>query len=522
MKMNKILAAGIAATLAVSSMAAVASAEEVTFDMGQSKGTIKLSQSGGIELSGYTTTSGDNKYLGIAADDMIIVKVNPGDADKVTGVSLTVTGIKGDRNSSSKPYTYKFTNYNDAACTSQNYQNEGLYWGLKAYATTAPVDSFVPGQFVEITKVTVDVTGETTVTTANDYDAWGDSVWGSYNGATLTMVQAFTTGADAANPTGLAVTDEINNAVYGMWGFAYANEKSTTVDYPFMAVTDVDGNKTLVRNEIGLLSYAGGHEAWNGGTSNPGVDGEDQTYDDNGFGTKPRDFAGLASQVGDFFNKQTNGTITFKFTTAAASTGTAWQTGGVPSTQVGIKNALGDATANDFALFFNYDQTGSLQAVAAIDANAGTVTFDIADVLDALDGKTIGVIDNIWYGMTKGVKYADLNNAVGLKVESITLAYDEDADDDADIEDDTDVEEDDDDDATVEDDDDDDAVVEDDDDDDDYVDEDDDDDTDVDGDTDMVDTADDDDDANPGTGVALAVVPALVAAAAVVVSKKRK
>ena len=35
-------------------------------------------------------------------------------------------------------------------------------------------------------------------------------------------------------------------------------------------------------------------------------------------------------------------------------------------------------------------------------------------------------------------------------------------------------------------------------------------------------TADDEEDANPGTGVALAVVPALVAAAAVVVSKKRK
>ena len=518
MKMNKILAAGVAATLAVSSMAAVASAEEVTFDMGQTKGTIKLSQSGGVELSGYTTTSGDNKYLGIAADDMIIVKVNPGDADKVTGVSLTVTGIKGDRNSSSKPYTYKFTNYNDAACTSQNYQNEGLYWGLKAYAATAPVDSFVPGQFVEITKVTVDVTGETTVYTAKDYDAWGNSTWGSYNGATLTMVQAFTTGADAANPTGLAVTNEINNAVNGMWGFAYAKEKSTTVDYPFMGVTDADGNKTLTRQEIGLLSYAGAWVAENGG-NNGGVDG-DQTYDDNGFGTNPKDFAGLASQVGDFFNKQTNGTITFKFTTAAASTGTSWQTGGVPSTQVGIKNALGNATANDFVLFFNYDQTGSLQAVTSIDANAGTITFDIADVLDALDGKTIGVIDNIWYGMTKGVDYG--NQQVGLKVESITLAYDEDAADDTDIEEDDDdaTIEDDDDDADVEDDDDD-ATVEDD--DDDYVDEDDDDDAaEVDGDNDMVDEADDDDDANPGTGVALAVVPALVAAAAVVVSKKRK
>ncbi|MGN0577768.1 MAG: hypothetical protein ACI4J4_04020, partial [Ruminiclostridium sp.] len=301
--------------------------------------------------------------------------------------------------------------------------------------------------------------------------------------------------------------------------YAAYSEKSTTVDYPFMAVTDDNGDKTLTRHEIDILSYAGAKYA-------DGIDWDtdgDQTYDDNGLGTNPNDFAGLASQVGDFFNKQTNGTITFKFTAATASTGTAWQNGGVPSTQVGIKNALGDATANDFALFFNYDQTGSLQAVAAVDANAGTVTFDISDVLDALDGKTIGVIDNIYYGMTKGVTYSDLGGAVGLKVESITLAYDEDADDDADIEDDTDVEEDDDDAVVEDDDDDDDAVVEDDDDDDDdYVDDDDDDDADVDGDEDMVDAADDDDDANPGTGVALAVVPALVAAAAVVVSKKRK
>ncbi|MGN0579168.1 MAG: hypothetical protein ACI4J4_11160, partial [Ruminiclostridium sp.] len=221
MKMNKILAAGIAATLAVTSLASVASAEEITFDMGQTTGTIKLSQSGGVELSGYTTTSGANEYLGIAADDMIIVKVNPGDADKVTGVSLTVTGIKGDRNSSTKPYTYKFTNYYDAACTVPTYGTDGEYWALNAYASTAPADSFVPGQFVEITKITIDVTGETTVTTAAEYDAWGNTVWGSYNGATLAMVQAFSAVADAANPTGLAVTDEINNAVYGMWGFGY-------------------------------------------------------------------------------------------------------------------------------------------------------------------------------------------------------------------------------------------------------------------------------------------------------------
>ena len=192
-----------------------------------------------------------------------------------------------------------------------------------------------------------------------------------------------------------------------------------------------------------------------------------------------------------------------------------------------------------FALFFNYNATtGSLVSIGEVDADALTVTFPMDEVLDALNGNTIGTIQDIFYGMNKGVNYVDTEilseddqgntivekvTAEGYLVESVTLAYDEDAADDTDIEDDDDATIDDDDDAVV-DDDDDDATIEDDD-DDAVVDDDDDadDDTDVDGDVDEpVTPADDDDDANPGTGVALAVVPALVAAAAVVVSKKRK
>ena len=519
MKMKKFLAAGIAATLAVSSMAAVASAEEVTFDMGQTKGTIKLAATVGQEVAFLADANGQAPAtLTIAADDFAVI--NTATATKnIKNVKIAVTGIKGTKSSSSKTYTYALTNYGDANADgdafdwrNQKYDGSGKNWVFRAYKDTAPADSFVPSQFVEITKIELILEAEKTVTTAAAYDAWGSSTWGE-NVDNL-VVTPFA-GAQAGD-----ILDAINKVGFtNNYAYLSFSEKSTTVDYPLMGVTDADGNKTLTRQEIGLLSYAGAWVAENGG-NNGGVDG-DQTYDDNGFGTNPNDFAGLASQVGDFFNKQTNGTITFKFTTAAASTGTSWQTGGVPSTQVGIKNALGAATANDFVLFFNYDQTGSLQAVTSIDANAGTITFDIAEVLDALDGKTIGVIDNIWYGMTKGVTYENLGT--GLKVESITLAYDEDAADDTDIEEDDDdaTIEDDDDDADVEDDDDD-ATVEDDD-DDDYVDEDDDDDAaEVDGDNDMVDEADDDDDANPGTGVALAVVPALVAAAAVVVSKKRK
>ena len=169
-------------------------------------------------------------------------------------------------------------------------------------------------------------------------------------------------------------------------------------------------------------------------TTNGGATDGNQSYDDKGLGTNPNEFAGLSSQVADFFNKQTNGTITFKFTTAAAASGTQWVTGGIPSTQVGLKNALGDATANDFALFFNYQSTGSLQAVASIDADAGEVTFDISDVLDQLGGQTKGVIENVYFGLAKGVKYED-KTVDGLKVETVTLAYDEDDADDSDVED---------------------------------------------------------------------------------------
>lgn len=609
MKMTKLLAIGSAAAVAVASLASVASAAEQTFDMAITKGTIKLSTNKGNELGAqYALSQADidaGATLGLSFDDALVVALASGskDADKVTGVSLNVTGVKGTRTSSSKTYTYKFTQYEDAACTVNNYDGTGKYFKLDMYADKGPLDSFVPSQYVEITKIELVANGEKVVTTASDYTSWGDSVWGSYNGAALDLVSY------GWKNSGTYVANDIAQLVYGMWGYNYASEKSTTNDYPFMAVTDLYngstnkvlssnkmnlvGDKTLTRDEIFPLSYANAYRADNltgykyeyvyeveedvekkdpdtGATitypssGDPvmekvtvtkttekydsskkitginviklyGTDG-DQTYDDNNMGTNPKEFAGLASQAADFFNKQTNGTITFKFTTAAAASSTAWNNGGIPSTQVGLKNALGDATANDFALFFNYDQTGSLQAVASVDADAGEVTFDISDVLDALGGQTKGVIDNIYYGLTKGVSYDD-KYMLGLKVETVTLAYDEEDDADIEDEDDTDDVEDDDDDiddVDDEEDDDDDADDEDDDDEDDDEDvtvDDDDDTDDADDEDDSSDVAGDNntvvvkpagDDSNPNTGVALAVVPAAIAAAAVVVSKKRK
>ena len=526
MKMTKLLASGVAAALATTSLAAIgASAAERSFEMGHTQGTIKTVATSGQEVDFLADKDGlAPATLGISADDVYTINVANA-TKKVTGVNLKVTGIKGSKSSSSRTYTYAFTNYAADGVT-QTYGNSGPIWKLNAYASTAPVDSFVPSQFVEVTQISMEIACEETVTTAAEYDAWGSSNWGSnLEGMVITP---FDDGS-VANGSILAA---INGIINVGWGGAYAaySEKSTTDLYPFMGTT-APANSIITRQQMAVLSVAGAWTAQTGG-QNSGTDG-DQTYDEVEYnkGTNPNDFAGLASQVGDFFNKQTNGTITFTFTTSSGATSTAWNNGGVPSSQVGIKNALGDATANDFVLNFNYSQTGSLQAVAAVDAAAGEVSFDISDILDALDGKTMGVIDNIYYGMTKGVAYTGdhpYSGKTGFEVQKITLAYDEDDTNDTDIEEDDDDDDDTDDDTDVsddDDDDDDDTNVDDDDDDDDVSfddDDDDDDDSNVGGSVVTPGNNGGDDDGNPNTGVALAVVPAMVAAAAVVVSKKRK
>jgi hypothetical protein len=312
---------------------------------------------------------------------------------------------------------------------------------------------------------------------------------------------------------------------------------------PFLPRTTEDA--VIKRDDVYPLSVVGSWYgttsigSWTGASStlNPAATAKQTFYDATGLGTVPYRFEGLASQVADFFNKQNNGKIVFKFTTAATSD--SWKTGGVPATEVGLRNAL---AGTSMALFFNYDtSTGSLVSLGVVDSDAATITFDMASVLDDMGGLTKGNLENIFYGLNTGLDY----NAAGLVwhqtddyayaykgyvVDTVTLEYDDAAatvdatkDDDAAV-----VVADDDDDVVVADDDDDDVfadddVIADDDDDDDddagIIEDDDDDDTDVNNDVDYVDG---DDDANPGTGVGLAVIPAIVAAAAAIVSKKRK
>lgn len=380
MKMRKLLATSVAATLAVTSMATVASAAEKSFDMGVSYGEINVKSSKGLELGGEWCLTQEQidagATLGISSNETLTLTVSESfDTVNYEGVVLKVTGVKGKKGTAAKSYSYKF----------KEDGSDEHKWTLVVYGgDEAPVDSFLPSQFVEITNISIEILGTHIEENKDMYYKLGDSEWGYWVGETKL----------SGGKTGIAKV--INDIAGGeWWGGANYDSKTLKNTYAFMGVTDGIYGKdddTLYREEIRILSYADRYYAQNGGHSGS-TDG-DQTYDENNEnrGTNPKQFAGLASQAADFFNKQTNGTITFKFTTNAGSGSNEWNNGGIPSTQVGIKNFMDGATANDFALFFNYDQTGSLQAVTELDKEAGTVTFDISDILDDLGGQTMGEI----------------------------------------------------------------------------------------------------------------------------------
>ena len=321
----------------------------------------------------------------------------------------------------------------------------------------------------------------------------------------------------------------------------WANRWGGTPTYPTQKNLIERADMFLLSSTDPYQSSGQGYEPWGGDGQYGAVIDDNQSYNATFWeGTYPQGFAGLASQVADFFNKQDNGTITFTFAAASGATSGKWSDG-VPSTEVGLKG-FSSEYLNDFVLCFNYaSTTGTMYSPVKLDKTSGTVTFDLADYLADCGGLTKATLHDIYYGLDNGIESGANSGLYGLWVSKVELAYDDagkaavdattddDTSDDAavvvaDDDDDTEVEDDD----VVEDDDifEDDDVIEDDDDDDDDVDadvieDDDDDDTDVNNDVDYVD-AGADDDANPGTGVGLAVIPAIVAAAAVVVSKKRK
>ena len=371
--------------------------------------------------------------------------------------------------------------------------------------------------------------------------AYGDAATADWAIGTITYSGAPWAYWNSTDPAWGANANTTENGLTGTISTGTARQNGWIPKTTYNAAKQV--KNVIEREDVKILSSTNSYTssgqgyAFSGNTATTNVDADDNqsylaTYWD---GTNPYGFAGLASQVADFFNKQDNGTITFTFAADSGATSGKWADG-VPSTEVGLKGFSSEVLDN-FALFFNYNNTtGTMLSKLKIDKTAGSVTFDIGEYLDDCGGLTKATLENIYYGLDDGIKYNATTNKYGLWVSKVELAYDDAGKSSTDADTQT-IDDDDDDDNTAvvadddDDDDDDDFNVVDDDDDDDYEDDDDDtaavisddddDDTAVNNDVDIVSpTADDD--SNPGTGVGLAVIPAIVAAAAVVVSKKRK
>ena len=122
-----------------------------------------------------------------------------------------------------------------------------------------------------------------------------------------------------------------------------------------------------------------------------------------------------------FFNKQTNGKIVFKLTTAPSTIVSKWDNGGIPAYTTGVFTSNVANTDNLIGLFFDYETTGSLVSASKISAD-GTITFDISNVLNDMGGNTLATLDSIYYGMIGGIDYIGFATK-GIKVESITLSY---------------------------------------------------------------------------------------------------
>lgn len=540
MKMRKIMAAAVAATMAVTSLAAVASAETLTFSMKKTEGKFAGAGSKGWTY-GMTVlepgTDSDLSILQVKATDMIADNYGGGktvlDATELTTgkPKLTVKGLKMVGTAAIEATaTYEYTEANVVTAklgsiTAAEYEafvaggvdteffkknaddTTTKCYLLYVYGTEGPAGSLIAAEWAEVREMSIATPELSAITIDGDVyakeyaNAW-DIAFRDKNWADL-----YAEGTTAAGK----FSGAIKTVITGFNSFG-ASTRAMTDKYALLNRTTANDNDTIYRNDVKLLSDTS-HYVSN--TDDVIGDGAGQTYDDNGMGTLPYRFAGLASQVADFFNHKTNGAITMKFA-LGASTDSGWANGGIPSTEVGLR---ADLEANNFALFVNYSSsTGSLQAVTSVDKNAGTVTFDISEILADLGGQTKGVVTDIFYGLNQGIYYGDPYKATGLLVEEVTLSYEDDAAEEDIVEEEvveeeevteeeveeevTEEEEE----VELEEEEEEPAEEE---------------EEEVDGEM-FEEEETEEEDVNPGTGVALAVVPAMIAAAAAVVSKKRK
>lgn len=220
-------------------------------------------------------------------------------------------------------------------------------------------------------------------------------------------------------------------------------ETSTYDEAAWLPKTENDNSKILERDDIWMLSDTNDYlsESLKDKVANASEDVSDtQTYevtDEKGNeGTIPKGFNGMASKFADFFNSaygeapKKEAKVIFKFKAKAAdNTEDGWKNGGIPSTEVGLRNFLDALDEKDFALFVNYKATtGSLQAAATLKPESGEVEFDVSNILTALKGSTIGVVQDIYYGLETGFaqtegKYKD---AIGLYVTEVRFEYNDD------------------------------------------------------------------------------------------------
>lgn len=652
MKMRKIFAAGIAATLAVTSLASVAGATLVprTFDMRYSTGIwiydggftgekaeqlgdnfkfvtpasgakpVNYKIAGVDDLAGGATTVGDTNNDGTVNyqdfDAFVPLKISASGlpASVMSGLKVKIEGRKYD-NGNLINVTQTATLIPVASVNGDSTWN----YVLPIYVGTSPDGAFMPEIFSAVDRIEVQTdalksvvlydldydeyteintnkgtlkTGATTAThpidivgSAAKYDDWYNT-----NGWTTAKVSAYGTtdagltielaaGADAALTTNLlykitAVSGDADNGSLALTGTAIPYAAVTpadnanagvnliheinvllkggltakwtargngVIDNNNLAWMPVTGNNdgVIYREEVKLLSSTDDYNSyniWDAANRDYNQTYNEDTTENFNRGTNPEGFAGLASQIADHFNGQLNGKIIFYFRSkvdATGDNGPSWYKGGIPSTEVGLKNYWSTgAQEKDFALFFNYNTTtGSLQADAKLNPYDASVEFDITAVLQALKGQTVGTIHDVYYALTSGAEYN--NNVLGLYVEKVELQYEksdaaaadaatdetkteepakeepksDDKADEIEVEIPDDTEEPDD--ATV--------VIE-----------------EPDDSTTVVDNTNDNTvvvnpgtttpaaDENPHTGAALAVVPAALAAAAMLISKKRK
>lgn len=360
-------------------MSVTVSAETTSFPM-----TINT----GVIYFGNTTTINANFAPAIPSDDSIVLKANS-DALIITKVALIVEGERYTHYIDK--VTYDFTNYEDAACT-QKVTSGGQYWQLGLFADAAYTGDFLVSSFSKIYSISLVTEAYAETDDEQIYNAMGVTTKVYPLDPIFTIVKNF------ANDT--EITEIISQLAATAKDFTYT-DKEIRFDYPFLFVTDRDNDGVISRTEVIRLSYSRLGE----GRGIPG-------------------FEGLASQVAAFFNKQTNGKVTFVVTTAPATVVLEWYKGGIPSYYTGIfAPTTPIATDNLIGLFFDYESTGSLIASSKLEAD-GTITFDISQVLTDMGGNTLATLKSIYYGLIGGINYDGIPFK-GIKVEQVILSYED-------------------------------------------------------------------------------------------------